>query len=91
MIGVAVTRPQQRKSDITITPPSSSRRKILTHERMASRTREAQDEFRKDLKAHLDRLASEKSSMQTERVNLQGDLRIESERREMLQAKDTAR
>ncbi|UNI18014.1 Protein mlp1 [Purpureocillium takamizusanense] len=48
--------------------------------------RTAQDEVRKDLRTQVDRLSSEKNSMQTERVKLHGDLRIESERREMLQA-----
>ncbi|OAQ82444.1 filament-forming protein [Purpureocillium lilacinum] len=47
--------------------------------------RNAQDDVRKDLRTQVDRLSSEKNSMQTERVKLQGDLRLESERREMLQ------
>ncbi|ODA80878.1 hypothetical protein RJ55_03838 [Drechmeria coniospora] len=48
--------------------------------------RDAQDDVRKDLRDKIDHLSSEKGSLQTERVKLQGDLRLESERREMLQS-----
>ncbi|POR33843.1 Nucleoprotein TPR [Tolypocladium paradoxum] len=48
--------------------------------------RDAQNDVRKDLRAQIDRLSTEKTSLQTERVKLQGDLRIESERRGMLQS-----
>ncbi|RDA86926.1 hypothetical protein CP532_1878 [Ophiocordyceps camponoti-leonardi (nom. inval.)] len=48
--------------------------------------REAQESVRKDLRNQIDQLTAEKSSLQTERISLQGDLRIESERRETLQS-----
>ncbi|KJZ74572.1 hypothetical protein HIM_05922 [Hirsutella minnesotensis 3608] len=48
--------------------------------------RDAQNDVRKDLRNQVDHLSTEKNSLQTERVKLQGDLRIESERREMLQS-----
>lgn len=48
--------------------------------------REAQEGVRKDFRDQTDRLSAEKNSLQTERVKLQGELRLESERREMLQS-----
>ncbi|PFH59824.1 hypothetical protein XA68_11842 [Ophiocordyceps unilateralis] len=48
--------------------------------------RDAHEEVRKDLRNQIDQLSTEKSSLQTERIMLQGDLRIESERRETLQS-----
>ena len=48
--------------------------------------RDAQDGVRKDLRDQIDRLTSEKNSLQTERIKLQGEARLESERREMLQS-----
>ncbi|RCI16838.1 hypothetical protein L249_3038 [Ophiocordyceps polyrhachis-furcata BCC 54312] len=48
--------------------------------------REAQESVRKDLRSRIDQLSAEKTSLQTERISLQGDLRIESERRETLQS-----
>ena len=47
--------------------------------------REAQDGVRKDLREQIDNLTMEKNSLQTERIKLQGEVRLESERREMLQ------
>ena len=48
--------------------------------------RDAQEGVRKDLRDQIDRLNSERSSLQTERVQLHGEVRLESERREMLQS-----
>ncbi|KHN95909.1 filament-forming protein [Metarhizium album ARSEF 1941] len=48
--------------------------------------RDAQDSVRKDLRTQIDHLSAEKNSLQTERVKLQGEARLESERREMLQS-----
>ncbi|RDA90853.1 hypothetical protein CP533_1542, partial [Ophiocordyceps camponoti-saundersi (nom. inval.)] len=48
--------------------------------------REAQEGVRKDLRNQIDQLSADKTSLQTERISLQGDLRIESERRETLQS-----
>ncbi|OAQ74244.1 TPR/MLP1/MLP2-like protein [Pochonia chlamydosporia 170] len=48
--------------------------------------RDAQDGVRKDLRTQIDQLSSEKNSLHTERVKLQGEVRLESERREMLQS-----
>ncbi|KND88643.1 Nucleoprotein TPR [Tolypocladium ophioglossoides CBS 100239] len=48
--------------------------------------RDAQNDVRRDMRAQIDHLSTEKNSLQTERVKLQGDLRIESERRGMLQS-----
>ncbi|XWW97468.1 hypothetical protein V2A60_005450 [Cordyceps javanica] len=47
--------------------------------------REAQDGVRKDLRHQIDSLSAERNSLQTERIKLQGEARLESERREMLQ------
>ncbi|PHH89528.1 hypothetical protein CDD83_5835 [Cordyceps sp. RAO-2017] len=47
--------------------------------------RDAQNDVRKDLRDQIDHLTADKNSLQTERVKLLGDVRIESERREMLQ------
>ena len=47
--------------------------------------RDAQDDVRKDLRTQIDQLSADKNSLQTERVKLQGDLRLEAERRGMLQ------
>ncbi|KAG5972102.1 hypothetical protein E4U55_000906, partial [Claviceps digitariae] len=47
--------------------------------------RDAQDGVRKDLRKQIDQLSSEKNSLHTERIKLQGEVRLESERREMLQ------
>ena len=47
--------------------------------------RDAQDGVRKDMRTQIEYLSSEKNSLQTERVKLQGEVRLESERREMLQ------
>ncbi|KAF4595700.1 filament-forming protein [Ophiocordyceps camponoti-floridani] len=47
--------------------------------------RDVHEDVRKDLRKQIDQLSSEKSSLQTERITLQGELRIESERRETLQ------
>lgn len=52
--------------------------------------REAQDGVRKDLRQQLDSLSSEKSTLQTEKIKLHGEARLESERREMLQGNYTA-
>ncbi|KAH0601873.1 hypothetical protein MHUMG1_00752 [Metarhizium humberi] len=48
--------------------------------------RDAQDGVRKDLRTQIDHLSTEKNSLQTERVKLQGEVKLESERREMLQS-----
>ncbi|KAG6050353.1 hypothetical protein E4U39_004324 [Claviceps sp. Clav50 group G5] len=48
--------------------------------------RDAQDGVRKDLRKQIDLLSSEKNSLHTERIKLQGEVRLESERREMLQS-----
>ncbi|KAG6001735.1 hypothetical protein E4U54_001006, partial [Claviceps lovelessii] len=48
--------------------------------------RDAQEGVRKDLRKQIDQLSSEKNSLHTERIKLQGEVRLESERREMLQA-----
>ncbi|OAA51540.1 filament-forming protein [Metarhizium rileyi] len=48
--------------------------------------RDAQDGVRKDMRAQIDHLSAEKNSLQTDRVKLQGEVRLESERREMLQS-----
>lgn len=48
--------------------------------------REAQDSVRKDMRENAERLTSEKNSLQTDKIRLQGEVRLESERREMLQA-----
>ncbi|KAJ2980856.1 hypothetical protein NQ176_g2381 [Zarea fungicola] len=47
--------------------------------------REAQDSVRKDLRTQIDSLSAERNGLQTERIKLQGEARLESERREMLQ------
>ncbi|OAR01437.1 hypothetical protein LLEC1_05395 [Akanthomyces lecanii] len=47
--------------------------------------REAQDGVRKDLRNQIDSLSAERNVLQTERIKLQGEVRLESERREMLQ------
>ncbi|OAA69648.1 Tetratricopeptide, MLP1/MLP2-like protein [Cordyceps fumosorosea ARSEF 2679] len=47
--------------------------------------REAQDGVRKDLRNQVDALSAERNNLQTERIKLQGEARLESERREMLQ------
>ncbi|QPH10575.1 hypothetical protein C2857_001955 [Epichloe festucae Fl1] len=48
--------------------------------------RDAQDGVRADMRNQVDRLSSEKNSLHAERVKLQGEVRLESERREMLQS-----
>lgn len=48
--------------------------------------REAQDGVRKDFRDQIDTLSAEKNSLQTEKVKLNGEVRLESERREMLQS-----
>lgn len=48
--------------------------------------RDAQDGVRKDFRTQIDHLSSEKNSLHTENVRLQGEVRLESERREMLQS-----
>ena len=52
--------------------------------------RDAQDGVRKDLRNQIDALSTEKSSLQTDKVRLAGEARLESERREMLQSNYTA-
>lgn len=52
--------------------------------------REAQDGVRKDLRSQIDSLSAERNGLQTERIKLQGEARLESERREMLQSNYTA-
>ncbi|CEJ80105.1 Putative Filament-forming protein [[Torrubiella] hemipterigena] len=52
--------------------------------------REAQDGVRKDLRHQLDSLSAEKSTLQSEKIKLHGEARLESERREMLQGNYTA-
>lgn len=52
--------------------------------------RDAQDSVRKDLRDQIDSLSSEKNSLQTDKVKLSGEARLESERREMLQSNYTA-
>lgn len=47
--------------------------------------REAQEGVRKDIRAQVDSLTAEKSTLQTDKIKLQGEVRLESERREMLQ------
>lgn len=47
--------------------------------------RDAQNDVRADLRGQIDHLSTEKNQLVAERLKLQGDLRIESERREMLQ------
>lgn len=47
--------------------------------------REAHDGVRKDLRNQIDSLSTERNTLQTERIKLQGEVRLESERREMLQ------
>lgn len=48
--------------------------------------RDAQDGIRKDFRNQADHLTSEKNSLQTINIKLQGEARLESERREMLQS-----
>lgn len=48
--------------------------------------RDAQDGVRKDLREQIDRMNAEKNSLHTNNIKLQGEVRLESERREMLQA-----
>ena len=48
--------------------------------------REAQDGVRKDFRNQIDHLSSERNSLQTDNVKLQGEARLELERREMLQS-----
>lgn len=48
--------------------------------------RDAQDGVRKDFRDQIDRLSSEKNALQTANIKLQGEARLEFERREMLQA-----
>lgn len=48
--------------------------------------REAQNGVRKDLRDQIDNLNNDKNALQTERIKLQGEARLESERREMLQS-----
>ncbi|KNB04213.1 nucleoprotein TPR [Fusarium oxysporum f. sp. lycopersici 4287] len=46
--------------------------------------REAQDGVRKDLRDQIDALSAERNSLQTDKVKLHAEARLESERREML-------
>lgn len=48
--------------------------------------RDAQESVRKDIRSQVDQLTSEKTTLQTDKIKLQGEVRLESERREMLQA-----
>ncbi|KAL6854781.1 Protein mlp1 [Amphichorda felina] len=48
--------------------------------------RDAQDGVRQDLRNQIDHLTAEKNSLQTDKIKLQGEVRLESERREMLQS-----
>ncbi|KAL7800801.1 hypothetical protein V8C43DRAFT_178486 [Trichoderma afarasin] len=48
--------------------------------------RDAQDGVRKDFRDQIDHLSSEKNALQTANIKLQGEARLEFERREMLQA-----
>lgn len=48
--------------------------------------RDAQDGVRKDLRDQVDSLSTERNALQTEKVKLNGEVRLESERREMLQS-----
>jgi nucleoprotein TPR len=47
--------------------------------------RDAQEGVRKEIRAQVDSLTSERSTLQTDKIKLQGEVRLESERREMLQ------
>ncbi|ATY64543.1 MLP1 MLP2 [Cordyceps militaris] len=47
--------------------------------------REAHDSVRKDLRNQIEALSAERNGLQSERIKLQGEARLESERREMLQ------
>lgn len=46
--------------------------------------RDAQDGVRKDFRDQIDHLTTERNSLQTENVRLHGEVRLESERRELL-------
>lgn len=46
--------------------------------------RDAQDGVRKDMRDQLDALSAERNALQTDKVKLHGEVRLESERREML-------
>ncbi|UKZ82984.1 hypothetical protein TrVFT333_010785 [Trichoderma virens FT-333] len=48
--------------------------------------RDAQDGVRKDFRDQIDHLSSEKNALQTANIKLQGEARLEFERREMLQS-----
>ncbi|KAK4078374.1 uncharacterized protein Triagg1_3390 [Trichoderma aggressivum f. europaeum] len=48
--------------------------------------RDAQDGVRKDFRDQIDHLSSEKNALQTANIRLQGEARLEFERREMLQS-----
>ncbi|EHK44644.1 hypothetical protein TRIATDRAFT_220313 [Trichoderma atroviride IMI 206040] len=48
--------------------------------------RDAQDGARKDFRDQINHLTAEKNSLQTANIKLQGEARLESERREMLQS-----
>lgn len=48
--------------------------------------REAQDGVRKDLRSQIDTLTSERGTLQSDRIKLQGEAKLEHERREMLQS-----
>ncbi|KAK5996455.1 Protein MLP1-like protein [Cladobotryum mycophilum] len=48
--------------------------------------RDAQDGARKDFRDQIDHLTTEKNSLQTSNIKLQGEARLEFERREMLQS-----
>ncbi|KAM0254680.1 hypothetical protein ACHAQJ_006530 [Trichoderma viride] len=48
--------------------------------------RDAQDGARKDFRDQIGHLSAEKNSLQTANIKLQGEARLESERREMLQS-----
>lgn len=48
--------------------------------------RDAQDGVRKDLRDQVDSLSAERNALQTDKVKLNGEVRLESERREMLQS-----
>ncbi|CAI6099815.1 unnamed protein product [Clonostachys chloroleuca] len=48
--------------------------------------RSAQEGVRTDFRTKVDNLTSEKNSLQTDKIKLQGEVKLESERREMLQS-----
>lgn len=48
--------------------------------------RDAQDGVRRDFRQQIDHLTAEKNALQTANIKLQGEVRLEAERREMLQS-----